>query len=59
MYKSVTIKPDQAYLIRKNNRGWLWFCQSVRGICYWNGITGEIMWIDEKLNEVTFQQKKI
>ena len=42
-YKSRKITAEESIEIRKNP-GWDWFCENNYGTCYWNNITGEIIW---------------
>lgn len=27
--------------------GWEWICDNNTGTCYWNTLTGELLWVDE------------
>jgi hypothetical protein len=32
------------------NKGWDWICENNHGTCYWNKITGELMWLSDEEN---------
>ena len=50
MYNLTYIPQRQANTMRENPN-WIWYCENHHGTCYWNNVTGEIMWVcdDEKM----------